>query len=139
MKKSIMILDRYTHTDTHRKHHTMQCVCVVSWISQMEGQESPDRIKPSTIWWPCCLCSQTHTHTCLHACTHTPYRVLGKTASPPQDRACGPVDRVWSCCERTCYQRPTGRVPPRSLSLIRPPGERYGGEWQRELGGQLRK
>lgn len=30
------------------------CVCALGWISQMEGQESPDRIKPSTIWWPFC-------------------------------------------------------------------------------------
>ena len=103
MRKSIMILvlATYTHTHTH-------IVCIVSWISQMEGQESPDRIKPSTIWWPCC--SHTHTHTHTHPC----YRVLGKMVFPPQGQVCGLVGHVWSCCGRTCCQRRTRHVPPRS-------------------------
>lgn len=113
MRRSIMILDLATHT--HSRSTTSCIVCVVSRINQMEGQESPDRIKPSTIWWPCCshTCMQTHTHT--HTLSHTLwYHVLGKTVFPPQGRVCGPVGRVWSCCGQTCCQRLPGHVPPHS-------------------------
>ncbi len=122
-KRSIMILDWATLTDSVCVCVCV-CVCVVGWISQMEGQESPDRIKPSTIWWPCCLRSHrftdrhtlTHTLSLSHTHTHThfSYRVLGKTAFLPQGQACGPVGHVWSCCGRTCCRKLTGRVPPHS-------------------------